>query len=162
MSKKKERQDNEKRFFRKVVNIRRVSKKTKGGNRLAFTCLAVVGDGAGRVGSALCHAPDVYSSIQKATQKARRQMIKVNLVGEHQTIPHFTEVKQGAAHVLLKPAPEGTGLIVGGAMRAVAEAVGIKNVVGKNLGTRNKKNVVDATLEALNRLKSPEEKRIKG
>ncbi len=87
-------------------------------------------------------------------------MISIPLVGENKTIPHFTEVKQGPAHVLLKPAPEGTGLIVGGAMRAVAEAAGIKNVVGKNLGTRNKKNTVDATIEALKRLKSPEEKRV--
>ncbi len=146
-------------FLQKVVEIKRVSKKTEGGNRLSFTCLAVVGDGQGQVGAALCRAPDVYSAVRKASRKAREKMIRVPLVGEHQTIPHRIELRRGAVHVLLKPAPPGTGLIIGGAMRAVAEAAGIKNLVGKNLGTRNKKNTVDATLKALQLLNQPNKQR---
>lgn len=145
----------------KVVNIRRVSKKTKGGNRLGFTCLAVVGDGKGAVGKAHCYAPDVYSAIQKTTAKASRQMVSVPLVGDHRTIPHRVEIKDGPAHVLLKPAPEGTGLRLGGAMRAVAEAAGIKNITGKNLGTRNRRNTVDATMKALKSLKDETQRKVK-
>ncbi|MBU0709060.1 30S ribosomal protein S5 [Patescibacteria group bacterium] len=145
-------------FIQKVVEIKRVSKKTEGGNRLSFNCLAVLGDGKGKVGSANCRAPDVFSAVKKATRKAQSQMISFPLVREHRTIPHRIEYKAKAAHILLKPAPAGTGLIVGGAMRAVAEAAGIKNIVGKNLGTRNKKSTVDATIKALRLLKNPGER----
>ena len=148
----------EPKLLQKVVEIKRVSQKTKGGNRLGFSCLAVVGDGEGSVGLSYSRARDVLSAIKKAMRKAKKKMISVPLVGEARTIPHRIELKQRAAHVLLKPAPEGTGLIIGGAMRALAEVAGIKNIVGKNLGTRNKKSTLDATIKALKMIKEPHER----
>lgn len=135
----------------KVVQIKRTSKKTKGGDTISFSALCVVGDKKGRVGVALGKAPDVASAIRKGMNKARKEMIKVPVVKT--TIPHIVEVKKGAARVLLKPAPEGTGVRAGGTVRAVVEAAGIQNIVSKILGTRNKASNVYATMEALKSLK---------
>lgn len=137
-------------FDEKVVQINRVSKKTKGGNRMGFSVLVVAGDRKGRVGLGLGKAPDVLSGIRKGSRKAREHMIKVPMKGS--TIPFSLTVKQGSAIVLLKPAPEGTGIIAGGAVRAVLDAAGVRNVVSKILGTNNKASNVYATFEALKRM----------
>lgn len=137
-------------FDEKVVQINRVSKKTKGGNRMGFSVLVVAGDRKGRVGLGLGKAPDVLSGIRKGSRKAREHMIKVPMKGS--TIPFSLTVKQGSARVLLKPAPEGTGIIAGGAVRAVLDAAGVRNVVSKILGTNNKASNVYATFEALKRM----------
>lgn len=139
-------------FEEKVVQVRRVSKKTKGGNRFGFSVLVVVGDKKGRVGVALGKAPDVRSAIQKGMNDAKKHMIKVPL--KKGTIPHEIRVKRGAAKILLKPAPAGTGIIAGGAIRSVVEVAGIENIVSKILGTRNKLSNVYATMEALKKLKT--------
>jgi len=141
----------EKEFIEKVIQINRVSKKTKGGNRIGFSVLTVVGDKRGQVGVGLGKAADVVGAIHKGFKKAKRYMVKVPL--KNKTIPHAIRVKHGAAQVLLKPAPAGSGLIAGGAVRAVVEAAGIENIVAKILGTRNKASNVYATLEALRKLK---------
>ncbi len=147
-------------FEEKVVQINRTAKKTKGGNRLSFTALVVVGDKNGRVGAALGKAKEVTMAIQKASRKAKRKMIEVPLVGnEARTIAHEIRIKQGAVKILLKPAPAGTGVLAGGPVRAVVEAAGIKNIVSKILGSNNKKGNVYATLEALRRLKTLKEAR---
>ncbi len=137
----------EKEFEEKVIQINRVSKKTKGGNRLAFSALVVVGDKKGRVGVGLGKSRDVASAIRKAITYAKKHLITVPLI--RGTIPHDTLTKRGAAKILLKPAPEGAGVIAGGAVRAVVEAAGIRNISSKVLGTRNKASNVHATLEAL-------------
>lgn len=137
-----------------VVEIKRTSKKTKGGNRLGFTCLAVVGDRNGHVGSALSHAPSVLPAVKKSMRRARKEMITFPIVGDARTIPHEIELARGANRILLKPAPAGTGIRAGGAVRAVLEAAGLQNVVAKILGSKSKKGNVDTTLEALTMLKS--------
>jgi len=134
-------------FEEKVVRINRVSKKTKGGNKIGFAVLMVVGDRKGRVGVALGKAPDTLSAIKKAARRARKELIKVPMRGT--TIPFPIRVKHGAAEVLLKPAPPGTGVIAGGAVRAVVEAAGIHDVVAKILGSANQASNVYATFEAL-------------
>ncbi len=141
-----------KEFEEKVIQVNRVSKKTKGGNRIGFSVLTVVGNQKGKVGVGLGQAPDVASAIQKATARAKKHLISVPLKGS--TIPHQIFLKKGAAKILLKPAPEGTGVIAGGAVRSVVEAAGIKNIVSKVLGTRNKASNVYAALEALGKLQS--------
>ena len=146
----------EKEFEEKVVQVNRVSKKTKGGNRISFSVLTVVGDKKGRVGVGLGKAPDVVSGIKKGMKQARRRMIEVPMKGT--TIPHEVRIKRGAAKILLKPAPPGTGVKAGGSVRVVVEAAGIKDIVSKILGSRNKINNVYATLEALQQLKSPKGK----
>lgn len=138
-------------FAEKVVQINRVSKKTKGGNRIGFSVLVVVGDKKGKVGVGLGKAPDVSSAIQKGVQYAKKHLITVPM--EKTTIPHEIAIKLGAAKVLLKPAPPGTGVIAGGAVRAVVEAAGIRNVVSKILGSKNQASNVYASFEALKRLK---------
>lgn len=140
----------EKEFIEKVVQVNRVSKKTKGGNKIAFSVLVVVGDGKGRVGFGLGKAPDVTSAIRKGLNRARKNLINVPMKGT--TIPHQIRFKQGAAEVLLKPAPPGTGVIAGGAVRSVVEAAGIKDIVSKILGSNNKASNVYATIEALKKL----------
>jgi len=140
-------------FEEKIVQVKRVAKKTKGGNRISFAVLAVVGDKKGKVGVGLGKAPDVRSAIVKGLNKAKRHLISVPRRGT--TIPHQILVKKGAAQVLLKPAPEGTGLKAGGAVRAVVEAAGIQNLSSKILGTENKASNVYATFEALKRLRLP-------
>ena len=141
----------EKEFDERVVQVNRVSKKTKGGNRMSFSALVVVGDRKGRVGVGLGKAADVSSAVKKASTYAQKHFITVAMKGT--TIPHSTQVKYGAAVVLLKPAPAGSGVIAGGAMRSVVEAAGIKDVVGKLLGSRNKITNIYATISALEGLK---------
>lgn len=147
----------EKEFEEKVVQVNRVSKKTKGGNRIGFSVLMVVGDRKGRVGVGLGKAPDVVSAIKKGLKRAKKNLIQVPM--NKTTIPHEIRVKKGAAKVLLKPAPPGTGIIAGGAVRAVVDAAGIKNIVTKVLGTNNKASNVYATIEALKSLRPRERKR---
>lgn len=139
-------------FFEKVVQVNRVSKKTKGGDKRSLSVIVVVGDRKGRVGVGLGKASDVQSSVAKATAYAKKHLISVPLKN-NRTIPHTIYLKLGAAKVLLKPAPEGTGVIAGGAVRVVVEAAGIHDIVSKTLGTKNQASNVYATLEALSRLK---------
>ena len=134
-----------------VIQIRRVSKKTSGGNNVTFTALVVTGDKQGMVGVGLGKAPTVVAAIKKAGRLARRDMVKVPMVSG--TIPFAVTQKFKAANVLLKPAPAGTGIIAGGAVRVVVEAAGINDIVSKIIGTRNRASNVYATLEALKNLK---------
>lgn len=137
-------------FEEKVVQVSRVSKKTKGGNRIAFSVIVVVGDKKGRVGVGLGKARDVASAIRKGIALAKKRLITVPIVNG--TIPHDTYIKHGAAKVLLKPAPEGSGVIAGGAVRVVVEAAGIRNISSKVLGTKNPASNIYATLQALGSL----------
>jgi len=140
-----------KEFDEKVVQVNRISKKTKGGDRFRFSVLMVIGNKKGKVGVGLGKAQDVVSAIKKGVQQAKKNLYKVSLNGT--TIPHKIHFKKGAAKVLLKPAPPGTGVIAGGPVRTVVEAAGIKDIVSKILGSRNKINNVYATMEALKKLK---------
>lgn len=146
----------EKEFEEKVIQVNRVSKKTKGGNRIGFSVLVVVGDRKGKVGVGLGKAPEVSVAIRKGASIAKKHLIKVPIVNT--TIPHEVFIKLGAAKVLLKPAPSGSGIIAGGAVRSVIEASGIENIVSKVLGTENKASNVYATLEALKRLRVKDER----
>ncbi|TSC54197.1 MAG: small subunit ribosomal protein S5 [Microgenomates group bacterium LiPW_31] len=145
-------------FEEKVVQVNRVSKKTKGGNKIAFSVLMVVGDKKGKVGIGLGKAPDVSSAIRKGLNRAKKNLIEVPMRGT--TIPYQIRLKHGAAEVLLKPAPPGTGVIAGGAVRDVVEAAGIKDIVSKILGSDNKASNVYATMEALKKLKTQSSKLI--
>ena len=146
-------------FFERVVQVNRVSKKTKGGDKRSLSVLVVVGDKKGRVGVGLGKASEVQSAVRKATTYAKKHLTLVPLRGR--TIPHQILVKNGAARVLLKPAPEGTGVIAGGAVRVVVEAAGIHDIVSKILGTKNQASNVYATLEALSKLKRVEDKEVR-
>lgn len=137
-------------FEENVVQINRVSKKTKGGNKIGFSALTVVGDKKGRVGVGLGKAPDVSSAIRKGISKAKRDLVAIPLV--EGTIPIRIDVKIGAAKIMLKPAPPGSGIIAGGAVRSVVSAAGIQNISSKMLGTTNKISNIYATLEALRRI----------
>lgn len=145
----------EQEFAEKVVQVNRVSKKTKGGNKISFSVLVVVGDRKNRAGVGLGKAQSVAAAVGKGVTYAKKHLITVPLRGT--TIPHEVFVKKGAAKVLLKPAPPGSGVIAGGAVRAVVEAAGIKDIVSKILGTKNQASNVYATLEALKQLSSEEE-----
>lgn len=134
-------------FEENVVQISRVSKKTKGGNKVGFTALTVVGNRKGRVGVGLGKAPDVASAIRKGISLAKKHLVTVPIV--HGTIPSRIDIKVGAAKLMLKPAPLGSGVIAGSAVRAVVSAAGIQNISSKILGTNNKTNNIYATLEAL-------------
>ncbi len=138
-------------YFERVVQVNRVSKKTKGGDKRSLSVLVVVGDRKGQVGVGLGKAAEVQSAVRKATSYAKKHLISVPLKGR--TIPHPVLLKSGAAKVLLKPAPVGTGVIAGGAVRVVVEAAGIHDIVSKILGTKNQASNVYATLEALGKLK---------
>ncbi len=138
-------------YFEKVVKVNRVSKKTAGGDKRSLSILVVVGDRKGKVGVGLGKAADVQSAVRKATTYAKKHLIDVPLSGT--TIPHPIYIKMGAARIILKPAPVGTGVIAGGAVRVVVEAAGIHDVVSKILGTSNQASNVYTTLEALRRLK---------
>ena len=140
-----------KEFDEKVIQINRVSKKTKGGNKIGFSVLVVVGDKKGRVGVGLGKAGDVAAAIGKASSYAKKHLFRVPLAKT--TIPHDVLLKRGAAKVFLKPAPVGTGVIAGGAVRAVVEAAGIRDIVSKILGSKNQASNVYATLEALKTLR---------
>ena len=137
----------------KLINVNRVAKVMKGGKRLSFSALVVTGDGHGHVGIGLGKANEVPVAINKANAIARRNLIKVFLAGT--TVPYETKVKFGAAEVLLKPAAPGTGIIAGGSVRAVLEAVGVKDILTKSMGSSNRINVAKATVLALSRLKDP-------
>lgn len=141
----------EKEFEEKVVQVNRVSKKTQGGNKIGFSVLVVIGDKKGRVGVGLGKSANVANAVAKAVSYAKKHLITVPLKGT--TIPHDIRVKWGAAEVLLKPAPAGSGVIAGGAVRAVVEVAGIRDISSKVLGTKNQATNVYATLEALKRLK---------
>ena len=140
----------------KVVSIKRVPKVVKGGRNFRFTALVVVGDGKGHVGAGLGKATEIPEAIRKGKEDAAKNLIKVAL-DENESITHDVIGKFGSASVLLKKAPEGTGVIAGGPARAVIEMAGIKNIRTKSLGSNNKQNVVLATINALSQLKSPEE-----
>lgn len=136
-----------KEFEETVVQINRVTKKTKGGNQMRFSALVVIGDKKGRVGIGIEKAKDVRSAIQKAISAAKRKLVTITLSGT--TIPYSVFEKFSAAKVMLKPAPPGSGIIAGGPMRVVLEAAGVRDVSGKILGTKNKISNVYATLKAL-------------
>ena len=139
-------------FDEKIVQVNRVSKKTKGGNKIGFSVLVVVGDKKGRVGVGLGGAPDVSSAVRKGVTYAKKHMITVPM--KKTTIPHEVHIKRGAAIVLLKPAPAGTGVIAVGAVRAVVDAAGIRDIVSKILGSKNQASNVYATMEALKAFKT--------
>jgi len=141
-------------FEEAVVRINRVAKVVKGGKRFSFSALVVVGDKKGRVGFAIGKAGEVPEAIRKGVEQARKALITVPMI--EKTIPHQVNVQVGAGHVMLKPASPGTGVIAGGAMRAVLELAGIHDIVTKSLGTNNPINVVLATFAALSSLKTAE------
>lgn len=156
---RKRRDDDREELDERVVNIRRVAKVIKGGRRFAFRTVVVVGDNKGRLGIGIGKARAVSDSIRKANEKARANMLSVSLSKDNAgnvTIPYQVTGRHGGAIVLLKPAAPGAGVIAGGGVRAVLEAVGVRNILSKSQGSANLLNVTLATLDALQQLKSPQ------
>ena len=141
-------------LLEKLVTVNRVAKVVKGGRQFGFTALTVVGDGAGKVGFGYGKAREVPVAIQKAMQSARRNLRQVHLKDD--TLQHVVNGRHGATRVFMQPASDGTGIIAGGAMRAVFECAGVRNVLAKSYGSRNPINVVRATVNALSSVNSPE------
>ncbi|WP_297902074.1 30S ribosomal protein S5 [Metallibacterium sp.] len=141
-------------MLEKLIAVNRVAKTVKGGRQMSFTALTVVGDGDGRVGLGYGKAREVPAAIAKAMDRARRNMVKVKL--NNGTLHYAIKANHGAARVYMQPASEGTGVIAGGAMRAVLEVVGVKNVLAKAVGSRNPINLVRATIKGLQTLSTPE------
>jgi small subunit ribosomal protein S5 len=142
-------------FVEKLVAVNRTAKVVKGGRQFGFTALTVVGDGGGRVGYGFGKAREVPVAISKAMAQARKNMINVNL--RNDTLHYAVKAEHGATRVYMQPASDGTGVIAGGGMRAVLECAGVRNVLAKSYGSRNPINVVRATMNALAKLRSPEE-----
>ena len=142
-------------LLEKLVTVNRVAKVVKGGRQFGFTALTVVGDGEGRVGYGYGKAREVPAAIQKAMESARKNMITVNI--KDGTLQYPLSARHGAARVYMQPASEGTGIIAGGAMRAVFEVVGVHNVLAKCIGSNNPINVLRATIRGLEQMRSPEE-----
>ncbi|MFV0431795.1 MAG: 30S ribosomal protein S5 [Alphaproteobacteria bacterium] len=151
---RQDRNSNEVELIEKLVHVNRVAKTVKGGRRMAFAALVVVGDGKGRVGYGTGKAREVPEAIRKATEEARKKMIRIPLK-EGRTLHHDQRGRYGAGRVMLRTAPPGTGIIAGGPMRAVFESLGIQDVVAKSIGSQNPHNMVKATLDALQRMNSP-------
>lgn len=146
---------NENQYDERVIDIARVAKVVKGGRRFSFRVTVVIGDNAGKIGMGMGKANSVPDAIRKASEKARKDMHRVNLIGT--SIPHEVIGKQSGAVVLLRPAGPGTGVIAGGGVRAVVEAVGVRDILTKSLGSKNILNVVHATFNALDQLISQKE-----
>ncbi len=154
MARQNKRPEQDSEIIEKLVHVGRVAKVVKGGRRFSFTALVVVGDGKGKIGYASGKAREVPDAVRKATEKARKSMVRIPL-REGRTLHHDITSRAGAARVVMRPAPVGTGIIAGGAMRAVFEALGLSDVVSKSLGSNNRNNLVRATMNGLVALQSP-------